>query len=145
MNRRHTYIVILALGCIFSLPVAAHESGVYEALEHIHIGRVFLSPPERVHLDKTRNVRSPGAGERRTAADSDGTVRNDRAAGYIVSSSGRARVWKDGDFVVADAPRSMRFPGEVKITRTADKVPDTDDVSSDESASPEVETTDDAD
>lgn len=145
MSRRDTFIAIVGLGCVVSLPVAAHESGIYESLEHIHIGRVFLSPPERLHLDKNRNVTSPGTGESRTGVANKGAVRNDRAAGYIVSGSGRVRVWKDGDFVVTDAPSSNRFPGDVKVTRTADKIPDSDDVSTEDSVLPDVETADDAD
>ena len=145
MSKRNTCIAILVLGCAISPPGTAHESGIYESLEHIHIGRVFLSPPERAHLDKNRNVRSPGTGGSRTGLDNKGGVRDDRAAGYIVSASGRTRVWKDGDFVATDSPSTVRFPGDVRVTRTADKVPDASDASTEDSELPDGETTDDAD
>lgn len=125
MNRLSLCMAVLVIVCLQSAPVSAHESGIYESLEHIHIGRVFLSPTERVNLDKNRGVRTPvatGNGSASTAAS-----KNDNAAGYIVSSNGRARIWKDGDFVAAKTPDSVRFPGEVKVTRTADQVPEKTD------------------
>ena len=122
MNRPGFFLVVSMLVVVFSRPAGANEEGFYESLEHIHLGRVFLSPEERAYLDRHRGVRAPvvarsPTGQRTTA------TRNNNAAGYIVSSSGRARIWKDGDFVSAKIPDSIRFPGDVTVTRTADKAP----------------------
>jgi hypothetical protein len=119
MNKPGLFVVISILAIALSSSAAAHEEGIYESLEHIHLGRVFLSPAERTYLDKHRGVPAPvatssGTGQRSSAA------RNNNAAGYIVSSSGRAHVWKNGDFVSTKIPDSVRFPGDVKVKRTAD-------------------------
>ena len=144
MNRRNIYARILVFALVVAPPAVAHESGVYESLEHIHIGRVFLSPLERMRLDRDRHVEPPGKAEPRAAVERNEAVRSDRAAGYIISSSGRAQIWKDGDFVVTDVPSSVQFPGHVDVTRTADMVPETDDQGVQENAQPGTETPDNA-
>ena len=126
MNKPGFYLVLSILAVVFSRPAGAHEEGIYESLEHIHLGRVFLSPEERAYLDRHRGVRAPVAANSGTRQNSSSASNSD-AAGYIVSSSGHARIWKDGDFVSAKMPDSLRFPGDVKVTRTADKVPTKND------------------
>lgn len=142
MNKPGFCVAVLMFAGLLSGPASAHESGIYESLEHIHIGRVFSSPSERMYLDKNRGVRATvvaGSGSRAAA------VRNSNAAGYIVSSSGRARVWKDGDFVAAKIPDSIRFPGDVKVTRTADQAPAKTDATPVDDALPVTGAADDAD
>lgn len=127
MNRQRSCFVVLVLTSMLALPAVAHETGIYESLDHIHIGRVFLAPHERVNLDANRNVvvmdtvAGSAAGEQKPERGSD------LAAGYIVSSSGGTRVWKDGDFVAAEIPASIRFPGDVKVTRNADSAAESSD------------------
>lgn len=123
MNKQGVCAMILMLACALFGRATAQDNGVYESLEHIHIGRVFLSPSERLYLDENRGVRASVVANTGNSSSRAATVKSNRAAGYIVSSSGRVRVWKDGDFVAAKIPDSIRFPGDVKVTRTADQVP----------------------
>jgi hypothetical protein len=143
MNKPGLFVVMLILANAFSRPAAAHEEGIYESLEHIHLGRVFLSPEERAYLDKHRGVRAPVAASNSTGQKA-AAARISNAAGYIMSSSGRARVWKDGDFVSAKIPDSIRFPGDVKVTRTADKLPANNDTTAVDEESRAVGVADDA-
>jgi len=144
MTRLSFCMAALVLACLNSGPVFAHETGVYESLEHIHIGRVFLSPGERMNLDKNRGVRAPVATGRASSTRASAT-KNPDAAGYIVSSNGRTRVWKDGNFVAARIPDSIRFPGDVKVTRTADQVPTKTDTTAVDDESPAAGAADDGD
>lgn len=144
MNKPGFLMVMSILIAVSSWPTLAHEGGVYESLEHIHIGRVFLSPAERASLDKHRRVPKPVAAVRSTVQTA-APARNSNAAGYIVSGSGRAHVWKDGDFVATQVPDSLRFPGDVKVTRTADKDPTKTDTTADDDESRIAGVADDAD
>lgn len=144
MSKPFLISAVFIMACGSSWPAGAHETGIYEALEHIHIGRVFLSPPERLDLDKNRNVTPSAMASSSAGGDQKAATDNSRAAGYIVSGSGRARVWKDGDFVAADVPRSIRFPGDVKVTRVADQPSDSAEASSDKDESPAAGAADDA-
>ena len=104
-----------------STVVAAEDSAVYETISGVKIGRVFLTPGDRERLDDQRlnppTVDVAGESPTEGAVDSKRSI---ASAGYIISSSGRARVWHDGDFVESArrAPHSMRFPGDVKVTRS---------------------------
>jgi len=99
----------------------ADDSAIYESMAGIKIGRVFLAPGERDRLDR-RRLR-PQAEKRDSDSGADGKSAAARvlsSAGYIISSSGKARVWRDGDFVESrrQEPQRMRFPGDVKVTRS---------------------------
>jgi len=145
MNRLSSCSLILILTLMPLLPAVAHETGIYESLDHIHIGRVFLSPTERVNLDANRNVVVTDA---MTVGTTDGPKpeKDDGlAAGYIVSSSGETRVWRDGDFVTAEVPASIRFPGDVEVTRNADSVLESTDAAGRGEASPAAGAADDVD
>ena len=119
MNGR--YILSLALLLAPGL-VIAEEPSVYESFAGVQIGRVFLAPGDRDRLDEQRlNPPAEGAVASSTAEDTSQKRRPTAAAGYIISSSGRARVWHDGDFVESrqPSPHRMDFPGDVKVTRAA--------------------------
>lgn len=113
MNLRPLILVLFA--GVATTPAVAHEDGVYESLGHIPIGRIFLTAEERARLDRMRgkepaqptSAKSPGDGRLR--------VSNDDGAGFIVSDSGRTRVWRGGDFVATASADDVRFPGEVRI------------------------------
>jgi hypothetical protein len=142
MNKPGFFVGMSILAVVLSGPAAAHEEGIYESLEHIHLGRVFLSPAERAYLDKNRGVRAPAAASS-SAREESSSAGNSDAAGYIVSSSGQTRIWKDGDFVSATIPDSVRFPGDVKVTRTADRPPAEIDTKEAAEASPAMGAADD--
>ena len=114
MISRTVYLLLMA--GIVSQPASANEDGIYESLGRIPIGRVFLTPGEREQLDQLRSdgpPRSPSPKPRRQpAADA---VKPD-AAGFIISDSGKTRVWKDGDFVIADSVANVRFPHRVRVS-----------------------------
>lgn len=117
----------LLIAVVVATPAIAGEDGVYESLNRIPIGRVFLSPEERARLDEIRvkgpiDSASPQPVGKKPALASD-----ENAAGFIVSDSGTTRVWKDGDFVATASASDVRFPGYVRVadppepTDTGDK------------------------
>ena len=115
--RSLTIVVLLAS----SATVIAEDAAVYETFSGVKIGRVFLAPGDRQRLDEQRlNPPAADVAGETTAEGTPETRRPVASAGYIISSSGRARVWHDGDFVESGrrAPRSMAFPGDVKVTRS---------------------------
>lgn len=112
---------LLLLLLAFSAAAIADDAAVYETFSGVQIGRVFLSPGDRERLD-ARRLHPPAehtAGE----PEAEGGTKQPRslaAAGYIISSSGQARVWRDGDFVESPqrAPQRITFPGDIRVTRT---------------------------
>lgn len=101
--------------------VAAEEPSVYESFAGVNIGRVFLTPGDRDRLDERRlNPPAEGTASNPTVAGAPDKRRTLAAAGYIISSSGRARVWRDGDFIESrqQSPHRMDFPGDVTVTRS---------------------------
>lgn len=106
---------------IVATSASADEPDVYESFAGIEIGRVFLAPGDRERLD--RNRLNPPAATQATGPEAERPPEQTRqvaAAGYIISSSGRARVWQDGEFIESRHPSTdkMAFPGDVTITRT---------------------------
>lgn len=94
--------------------VASEDEGIYESLADVSIGKVFFSPDKRQAIDRNR-------GNTSTAVNSGPSTKrkqNKDAAGYIVSSNGRAQVYSNGDFVLTKDATSVEFPGQVKVTRS---------------------------
>ena len=117
--RARDVLLLLLLG--LSSAAMADDSAVYESFSGVTIGRVFLAPGDRDRLDERRL--NPPAESAVDVSAANGTAQPSRrpaSAGYIISSSGRARVWHDGDFVESAerAPQRMAFPGDVTVTRT---------------------------
>lgn len=82
------------------------EQRIYESVDGVAIGRVFLSPGERERLDAIRHLPQDSG----PVSASDGTLPREaepvspRGVGYIQADGKAARVFRDGDFVTA--PRS---------------------------------------
>lgn len=122
--------LIVVIPFLFTLPVAASDLDVYESIDEIAIGRVFLTPAQRAALDRGRNLPAARGGEEREEA-SPAPRSVERPAGYIENSSGERRNWQRGDFVVNDDSSVARFPGDIQIRRhTPEPRDDTDEESS---------------
>ena len=117
MRRR----AISAAGLMF-LAMTAHAADmpVYESLNGIEIGRVFLSQAQRDALDRSRaRGDSSDVSDTGPRGKTNAPASSSDAAGYIISESGKTRIWKRGDFVAgeqSDADR-VKFPGEVRVER----------------------------
>ncbi len=94
--------------------IASDDEGIYESLADVSIGKVFFSPDKRQAIDRNRG----SSGTASNAGASGKRKQNKDAAGYIVSSNGRAKVYSNGDFVVMKNATSVEFPGQVKVTRS---------------------------
>lgn len=105
----------------------ADESGIYESMADIDIGRVFLTPAERDRLDaqRLRSVSDLPLAVTAGAGKSPDPV-SKTAAGYITSSRGTYREWSGNDFVVSQRSLSDAriFPGDVDVQRHAATIPD---------------------
>ncbi len=110
------WIAVMAASLILAPPVAAHEDGIYEALHHIPIGRIFMSRGERERLDRYRDTGPPVETVDRSP-EPQRPATTDKSAGFIVSKSGTRRIWRNGDFVSTNSSRDMRFPGDVEVER----------------------------
>ena len=109
---------LLILTVLFFTAAHADTSDVYESIAGVSIGRVFLTPEERRLLDVER-THSPQTESRSTVSSSE-TVDPEpstNASGYILNSSGKSRLWRDGDFVETAVTPTERFPGDVRIIR----------------------------
>ncbi len=78
-------------------------SSIYESLDGIRIGRVFLSPGERKQLDSVRHLKPGPVGAPSAAEDAAAEPEPEEPRGYgFIQVHGKApRVFKDGDFVSA--------------------------------------------
>ena len=113
----------MAVGLILfmlTLPALADESAVYESLSRLSIGRVFYTQAERDLLDERRQKPSEmSRASTKEVSRAKTTSKNKNAAGYIVSASGRTRIWRQGDFVAGSKRQreALAFPGEVSVKR----------------------------
>ncbi len=111
---------LIALLLLASFTAAADESSVYESVDDISIGRVFLTPGERRWLDANRHLTSQvaTAGPAAVVESEDDDTPDAEPAGFIINSSGRAVRYRNGDFAPSAVPPStMRFPDDVEIRR----------------------------
>ena len=120
-----SYAVLLAL----PLQVIASDSEIYDTVSSVSIGRVFLSPEQRLVLDEERR-RPKSKLPLQGVVETDDVERTSGVipAGYIVNSSGEARYWHEGDFVRADseAVSSVRLLKD-KTADPGTRPPDTTD------------------
>ncbi|MDJ0749199.1 MAG: hypothetical protein QNJ11_06925 [Woeseiaceae bacterium] len=131
----------LLIAAILATPAVAQEVGVYESLDRIPIGRVFLSPEERARLDEFRGKGPSESVSPKPAGRTPARASNDDAAGFIVSDSGKTRVWKNGDFVPTASASDVRFPRYVRVAsrpEAAEKA-DTDETDENDDAPVEVD------
>lgn len=108
---------VATLAMFLTLPVAssrasADEHAAYESLSEVSIGRVFFSPKQRELLDRRRRGRPP---VRRTVQAE--AKPSEDSAGFIVNSAGQARIYSNGDFVVAAMKNTLDFPGDISVIR----------------------------
>ncbi len=111
--------MILLLIALPVLTASADEASVYESVDEIAIGPVFLTPSERRWLDANRHLPRRSASQEQ-AQSADGDEQRPRAtpAGYIINGSGETRRWRDGEFSRSvDSAEAMSFPDDVQIRR----------------------------
>lgn len=101
-------LMLLASQVLF----ASEEEQVYESLADVSIGKVFYSPEKRQAIDRSRGSSAAASSTR------GGVKRSSDAAGYIVRSDGRTRVYADGDFVLKASTASVEFPRQVAVIRS---------------------------
>ena len=131
---------MLLIACVLAMGVpvsaAASDGAVYESMTGVRIGRVFLAPAERAQLDVDR-LKAPTEGGKVENVQPGSTPATEKprppAAGYIISHSGGARVWNNGDFIKTSgqAPQAMAFPGDIRVTRHVAKAGEPNGTTSD--------------
>lgn len=110
---------LLLLSLIGSQAVA-DEAEIYESVDDISIGRVFLTPGQRNLLDVERLRPRPSAEQsHHSESDKQPSSQAPSPAGYIISSRGTQSSWAEGAFSESNrkALRTMTFPGDVRIVR----------------------------
>lgn len=115
------FLVIVCAGT----ELRANEFSTYaHAEQYADIGRVFISPAERLELDRLRKLdpaQDPGSNGQARISSVPASQAEDkaRAGGYIVPSNGLPYTWSDGDFRRADDADIdiERLPGAVTIIR----------------------------
>ena len=110
--------IVLLSAASLSAAVVADDAPVYESLSDVAIGPVFFTDTERDRLDRLRGK------SRSTITDSQSepgvqnpTTDKAEANGFIVRADGKARVYRDGDFVVVNDEPEVRFHDEVAVQR----------------------------
>lgn len=110
----------LLLSMLACIPAIADEVEIYESIDDIWIGRVFLTPRQRRSLDVERSQPQPSV----LQSDASNTANavsqpSTSPAGYIISSRGTQRRWTGEEFTTTsrDSLASMSFPGDVRIIR----------------------------
>ena len=109
---------LIPLLCLLPASADAGETDLYESIRDVRIGRVFLSPAERSDLDVRRA--NPDSGPATSSqSDAEQAAPETEPAGYIVRGDSEPRYWRDGNFEETGrpAPRTLEFPGDVKIVR----------------------------
>lgn len=107
---------------VLAMPAVSDDTAVYESIDDVAIGPVFLTPGERRWLDANRHLAPRGVSSQSSEATETAEDDAEKAepAGFIINSAGQARRYQNGDFSLsAVSPRSMRFPDDVEIRRHA--------------------------
>lgn len=116
--------VLLLLSLVASPVLAGDPDSIYESLDDVRLGRVFMSPQDRARLDARRTVNNTSQ-EKLQPADPDtrfGVAKPPKpAAGYIKSGNRKPLVWTDGAFRRAEpsAVEQWSFPGTIRIGSSA--------------------------
>ena len=112
--------IIACFLLLLAMPAASDDSAVYESIDDLAIGTVFLTPGERRWLDANRHLDPRDVATQSNASADSGDDEADEAqpAGFIINSSGETRRYRNGDFSLsAVSSDSMRFPDDVEIQR----------------------------
>lgn len=111
-------MILLLMVC----PALADDTvNLYESLDGVRLGRIFMSPDERARLDARRAVRSNSQDFAQqpdeTNTEPAVTIPRKPASGYIKSASRKPLVWTNGEFQRAEpsAVERWTFPGTVRI------------------------------
>lgn len=110
-------ILVLSILILQALPTVADEAPIYESLTEVTIGRVFFSEKQRANLDRLRGKSTTASSESPKTRTSGSRAANPDAAGFIVRSSGKSRVYRNGDFVEVASEPDVKFPDDVTVTR----------------------------
>lgn len=108
---------VVLIAVFLTRPAIAEAMPIYESLSEVSIGRVFFSKSQRAYLDRIRGQRGTVSTSGTKAGPASSRPASANAAGYIVSSSGKARVYRNGDFVEVDTKPEVKFPDDVTVTR----------------------------
>lgn len=117
MKRLAVLTLILLPSLLF-----AEEAPVYESLDSVRIGPVFLTPEQRRWLDARRGE-APDDGsiaqDNEASEQSENSGHKRKPAGFIISSNGKRSQWNAGDFerTTATTVSEMSFPDDVTIIR----------------------------
>ena len=105
--------------CALPLIGGADErpAGVYESLDAVRIGRVFLSAEQRQELDARRGLDPAAASSSSTEAATTEAAKAPTSKGFIRAEGKPTRVFRDGDFVRTDGRNPVRFSTEGTIRR----------------------------
>lgn len=109
--------VVLSVVALLSFPANAEEPPVYESLSEVSVGRVFFTASQRAYLDSLRGKSNVGSSSSAKSRPPSSKPANPDAAGFIVRSSGKSRVYRNGDFVEVAADPDVKFPDDVAVTR----------------------------
>lgn len=98
--------------------VEAQNGPIYESVDGVPIGRVFMSPGERERLDAIRHLPQQAtaatAGDAAPSAEPEAPAR--KGMGFIQVSGKPPRVFRDGDFVRAPvAPGVSTLPAGIIV------------------------------
>ena len=103
MSKMRHWVALLSLLLSASAwaeePVELENGPIYESVDGVAIGRVFLSPGERERLDAVRHLPQNAASANDTVASGEAQPAQPKGVGFIQVSGKAPRVFRDGDFV----------------------------------------------
>lgn len=115
--------LLIIASALFSVACFADEASGSSSNDAIVLGRVFTTPAERTTLDQKRKYQLTDNSEiSQVDADKTSGKKRLKPVGYIISSSGMASKWINGDFQHVDDLGNMdmlRFPDEISVTKHA--------------------------
>ena len=107
------YLVPIILSLVVCPALADDTVEIYESLDDVQLGRIFMSPDDRARLDARRAVSrsAPRIAQQADDTNTEPTVTVPRkpAAGYIKSGSRKPLVWTNGEFQRAESSAVERW------------------------------------
>lgn len=115
--------LLVIASALFSVACFADEASGSSSNDAIVLGRVFTTPSERAMLDQKRKYQlTSNSGISQVDADKTPGKKRLNPVGYIISSSGIASKWINGDFQHVDDLGNLethRFPGGISVIKHA--------------------------